>query len=171
MRFIAIGCCLLALAACTRERRDLRPAPADLVVLGDVGRQSELQPGGRNTQAAVGYPTQGNAYAISEGQRLFGWYNCTGCHAHGGGAIGPPLIKDEWIYGAEPANLFDTIVKGRPNGMPAWGGKIPEYQVWQLVAYVRSLNNLEPKSATPVRSDEIQQDPHAILPKPGDSPK
>jgi cytochrome c oxidase cbb3-type subunit 3 len=70
--------------------------------------------------------------------------------------MGPPLIKKEWIYGVEPENLFDTIVKGRPNGMPTWGGRIPEYQIWQIVAYVRSLNELEPKSATPARSDEPQ---------------
>ena len=97
-------------------------------------------------------PYEGTAYSISEGKRLFGWYNCSGCHANGGGGMGPPLIKNEWIYGGEPANLFDTIVKGRPNGMPAWGSKIPEYQVWQLVTFVRSLNNEEPKSATPTRS-------------------
>ena len=78
--------------------------------------------------------------------------------------MGPPLIKSTWIYGGEPANLFDTIVKGRPNGMPAWGNRIPEYQVWQLVSYVRSLNNLEPTSATPARLDTIQQDPTALRP-------
>ncbi|MGI8962468.1 MAG: hypothetical protein ACR2IV_22470 [Bryobacteraceae bacterium] len=35
------------------------------------------------------------------------------------------MIKTEWIYGGEPEILFDTIVKGRPNGMPSWGGRIP----------------------------------------------
>ena len=166
MRLLAAGCCLLALSACRRERRDLRPAPAVLAVFADAARQSDLQPGGLQTQPNVANPYQGNAYAISEGQRLFGWYNCTGCHANGGGAIGPPLIKNEWTYGSDPANLFDTIVKGRPNGMPSWGGRVPEYQVWQLVAFVRSLNNLEPKSATPVRSDTIEQHPHTLLPRP-----
>ena len=51
-----------------------------------------------------------------------------GCHANGGGGIGPPPIRKDqrdWIYGGEPSNVFDTIVKGRPNGMPTWGGKIP----------------------------------------------
>ena len=60
--------------------------------------------------------------------------------------MGPPLMKQEWIYGGEPANIFDTIVKGRPNGMPTWGGRIPEYQIWQIVAYVRSMNQEQPKS-------------------------
>lgn len=171
MRFVAVGCCLVALTACQRERRDFRPAPAGVVVFGDASRESEIQPGGRQSQTPTTNPYEGSAYAISEGQRLFNWYNCSGCHSNGGGGIGPPLIKQDWIYGGEPANLFDTIVKGRPNGMPSWGGRIPEYQVWQLVTYVRSLNQQEPKSATPARSDTIEQNPHTLLPRPGDIPK
>jgi len=77
-------------------------------------------------------------------------------------------MKSDWIYGSEPANVFDTIVKGRPNGMPAWGGRIPEYQIWQIVGYVRSLSSLEPKSATPVRADTLEQDSKTIRPAPGE---
>lgn len=171
MRAAAAIACLVAISAgCQREKRAVRPDPAQVLVYGSAARQSELQPGGMQSMPAVNNPYAGNAYAISEGQRLFGWYNCTGCHANGGGAIGPPLIKQTWIYGGEPANIFDTIVKGRPNGMPAWGGRIPEYQVWQIVTYVRSLNNLEPKAASPVRADMIERDPGTILNKvPGET--
>jgi cytochrome c oxidase cbb3-type subunit 3 len=162
--------CIFAVTACQREKREVRPAPSLLAVYGSAARQSDLQPGGVQSAPVVNNPYSGNAYAISEGQRLFGWYNCTGCHANGGGAIGPPLIKQTWIYGGEPANIFDTLIKGRPNGMPAWGGRIPEYQLWQIVAYVRSLNNLEPKSATSARSDMIQKDPGTIINKvPGET--
>jgi len=76
--------------------------------------------------------------------------------------MGPPLIKTQWIYGGAPANIFDTIAKGRPNGMPAWGGRIPEYQIWQLVAYVRSMSALEPRGATPARTDILNINPHDI---------
>lgn len=69
------------------------------------------------------------------------------CHFHGGGGIGPPLMDDLWIYGSEPENIFATIVQSRPNGMPSFGGKIPEFQVWQLAAYVRSLSGLTPKDS------------------------
>jgi cytochrome c oxidase cbb3-type subunit 3 len=72
------------------------------------------------------------------------------------------LITQQWIYGGQPENLFDTIVKGRPNGMPTWGGKIPEYQIWQIVAYVRSMNHEEPQAATPARSDTIQMQPSIL---------
>jgi cytochrome c oxidase cbb3-type subunit 3 len=163
---IALTALCLAVLSCNREKRELRPSPARLVVYGDAARESLLQPGGIQTQPKPTNPYEGNALAVSEGQRLFSWYNCTGCHANGGGAIGPPLIKDVWIYGNEPANLFDTIVKGRPNGMPAWGGRIPEYQIWQLVAWVRAMNKLEPQAATPQRLDTIEQDAGTILDHP-----
>jgi cytochrome c oxidase cbb3-type subunit 3 len=162
MRFAAgIAICVLALTSCQRERRQARPAPARLVIFGDAATQSELRPGGK-LPPEVSNPFHGTAYDISEGQRLFEWYNCSGCHSHGGGGIGPPLVKQNWTYGGEPANLFDTIVKGRPNGMPSWGGRIPEYQIWQLVAYVRSMNGKEPESATPRRSDMLEPTPQTI---------
>ncbi len=171
LRFLSCALTVLALASCEREARELRPAPTRLAIFGDAARESDLQPGGPQSQPQVTNPYEGNAYAISEGQRLFAWYNCTGCHANGGGAIGPPLIKQDWIYGNQPANLFDTIVKGRPNGMPAWGEKIPEYQVWQLVTYVRSLNDLEPRSTTAPRADTIEKNSRTIRRPPDWSAK
>jgi len=44
---------------------------------------------------------------------------------------------------------------GRPNGMPAFRGRIPEEQAWQIVAYVRSLSGLVPSDAAPNRGDEL----------------
>ena len=96
-----------------------------------------------------------SAYAVSQGQKLFDQYNCSGCHAHGGGGIGPPLLDQVWIYGAQPQNIFMTIVEGRPNGMPSFRGKIPDQQVWELVAYVRSLSGQLPKDIAPGRSDHM----------------
>lgn len=157
----------VALAGCQREQRNLRPAPASLAIFGDAAVESTLRPGGQPPPATVANPAHGNANDISEGQRLYNWYNCSGCHFNGGGGIGPPLIKTDWIYGGEPANIFDTIVKGRPNGMPTWGGRIPEYQIWQIVAYIRSMNNQEPKSATPERPDTIEVNSQTIRGKLG----
>ncbi|HEX9109244.1 MAG TPA: c-type cytochrome, partial [Longimicrobiales bacterium] len=116
-------------------------------------------PGGLPPDTIWRNPYDENAYTISEGKRLFSWYNCVGCHAHGGGSIGPALMDSTWIYGAQPGQIYATIVQGRPNGMPAWGGRIPEYQVWELVAYVRSLSGLVPKTAAPGRSDGLSATP------------
>jgi len=166
MRLVLVSCLVFALTGCQREKRDVRPGPARLIVYGDAARQSDIQPGGSQAPPQVQNPSHGSAYEISEGQRLFNWYNCSGCHFNGGGGIGPPLMKskEEWLYGDEPGNIFDTIIRGRPNGMPAWGGRIPEYQVWQLVTYIGSMNNQEPKSATPVRPDTIEQNSRTVFP-------
>jgi cytochrome c oxidase cbb3-type subunit III len=88
-------------------------------------------------QAAAYYD---NAQAVVEGKRLFGQYNCSGCHSNGGGGMGPSLMDGEWIYGDRLEQIHQTLVEGRPNGMPAWGGKIPDAQLWELAAYVRSLS-------------------------------
>ncbi len=96
---------------------------------------------------------------MSEGKTLFEWFNCVGCHAHGGGAIGPALMDEKWIYGASPQNLYDTIAEGRPNGMPAFGDKLSSDQIWKLVAYVRSLAGQTPKDASPSRSDHMNMKP------------
>ena len=60
-----------------------------------------------------------------------------------------------WIYGSEPGNIFATIMQGRPNGMPSFRNRIPQYQVWEIVAYVRSLSGQLPKGVSPSRSDEM----------------
>lgn len=97
-----------------------------------------------------------NAEAISEGQRLFAWFNCVGCHAHGGGGIGPPLMDDQWIYGGAPEDIYATILEGRPNGMPSFRNRIPEQQLWQIVAFVRSLSGKAPKDAVSPRDDHMR---------------
>src|SRR4030095_5456923 len=96
-----------------------------------------------------------NAPSLASGKRLFGWYNCSGCHAAGGGASGPALMDDVWIYGSDPLTIYQTIYGGRPNGLPAFGGRIPENQIWQRVAYVRSLAGLGSTDAAPNRDDAM----------------
>jgi cytochrome c oxidase cbb3-type subunit 3 len=144
----------LILAACGRETRELRSLPTEASRIAPV-RVGTLQPGQPQPPGRFKLPEENNAFAINEGKRLFEWYNCAGCHAHGGGGMGPPLMDDEWIYGFQPQNIYDTIVEGRPNGMPSFGGHIPTEEVWKIVVYVRSLGQLMPKSASPGRSDNL----------------
>jgi cytochrome c oxidase cbb3-type subunit 3 len=151
----------LALAAglgCERETRRFRELPPTATADTSV-RLSPLQPGPAVRRTALRSAYEDNAYAVAEGKRLFSQFNCVGCHGHGGGAIGPPLMDDEWIYGSEPENIFATIVQGRPNGMPAFGGKLATGQVWQLAAYVRSMSGLLPKDVAPGREDALQGAP------------
>jgi cytochrome c oxidase cbb3-type subunit III len=145
---------LLLCVACEREQRRFyeKPSAAAPVVRE---RLVSLTPGPTIPDVTQKNPYAYNAHAISEGKRLFTWYNCVGCHANGGGGMGPPLMDARWIYGSDPENIYATIVEGRPNGMPSYR-KIPSYQVWQLVAFVQSLSGNVPKDAANGRADSMQ---------------
>ena len=155
------------LISCEREERDLHVEPPAANAVYSV-QLSPLVPGTTQpttqpTAPALGHHVRNdyehNAFAMAEGQRLYEQMNCKGCHAMGGGDIGPPLMDDQWIYGHEPEQIFATIVQGRPNGMPAFGTRLPEYQIWQLTAYVRSMSGLVRKDAAPARLDHMKSAP------------
>lgn len=145
---------LATVYGCERERRDFSQTPSGATAIKSM-RMSDLVPDGPDKTLSVDNRYDDNAYALAEGKRLFHWYNCTGCHAEGGGGSGPALMDNVWIYGSESANVFATIVQGRPNGMPAFGGRIPEKEVWELVAYVRSMSGLVSSQAAPNRADAM----------------
>jgi cytochrome c oxidase cbb3-type subunit 3 len=165
-RLLVIGM-LVAAAACRRETRTFREQPpaspqVDAITLTDFSA------GGPRPPANIASPFRENAYGISEGKRLFAQMNCVGCHAYGGGGIGPALMDSKWIYGARPAQIYSSIVEGRPNGMPAWGGKLSDQQVWQLVAYIESLSAMVPRDAAPSRNDDMSiRKPELRLPERG----
>ncbi len=150
---------LLTLLACEREERRFNPPPA--AIPAAAMRATDLQPGPPVRGVRVPTPSPGmgpyeeNAYGVSQGKTLYNLFNCSGCHSQGGGGMVPPLMDSQWIYGSEPENIFETIVQGRPNGMPAFGNKIVPDQVWQIVAYVRSMSGLLRKDVAPGRSDDM----------------
>ena len=109
---------LSTIAACQRESRDF-PRPAPGAEVGDS-----------ETATAMIARDERNAYALATGKKLWGWYNCGGCPANGGGGSGPALMDDVWIYGGDATSIFETIAKGRPNGMPAFGNRTPQGPIW-----------------------------------------
>ena len=125
-----------ALLGCDRGEPSRAVAmPGDRV----VAMTSDLQ-AGSDTSFATRNPFEGNQQALAEGRGLYMWMNCAGCHgANGGGGIGPPFRDADWIYGDDPASIFQSIQQGRPNGMPAFGVKAPAEDIWRLALYVRSL--------------------------------
>lgn len=142
MKRLLLSSLLLIVLSCGEQADPGPSAPGAALVEGN--RQSELQPGPPTATRTVRNPYEGNEEAIGDGKRLFSQFNCAGCHAGGGGAIGPPLMDEDWIYGSSSSNIFWTIVEGRPQGMPAFGGRIAEDQIWRIAAYVRSLSGLRP---------------------------
>ena len=171
---------LAVLGGCEREQRRFDTPPSAASAAGPA-RMSALHPGPASSAASAAYaaqppassgpknvalvapaaknPHEENAYAVSQGKRLFRWYNCSGCHSNGAGGIGPPLMDDKWIYGSEPEQIVATILQGRPNGMPSFAGRIPEDQVWQIAAYVRSMSGQLKTDVAPNRSDSLSAGP------------
>lgn len=154
----------LVIASCERERRDFQASTAEAVVARaapldtlHAGEDSlpEFLPASMPL-SHLGTTYAGRAYDLSEGKRLFSAWNCSGCHGNGGGNMGPPLMDRTWIYGSSPDSVYRSIVRGRPNGMPSFSGRIPQYQVWQLVAYVRSLSGHASFTASPGRSEDME---------------
>jgi len=161
MRRVGISVAFMATivvpTACEREDRRLNSqqpkGPQQMVT------QVSLQPGPNYVADTTEGPYDDNAYGTNEGQVLFEQMNCSGCHSNGGGGMGPALMDDEWIYGSRPDQIFATIAEGRPNGMPSWKYRLNNQQIWQLVAYVRSLSGLTPKGARTNREDHMMVKP------------
>jgi cytochrome c oxidase cbb3-type subunit 3 len=157
---IATAVLVLALAACEREGRHFEKSPRTPNPRAQADADVALQPGeagrGMRATASAGGYDEDNAYDLAQGKRWYRWYNCSGCHSQGGGgAIGPALSDERWIYGEDPDSIFATIMEGRPNGMPSFRGRIPEAQAWQLVAYVRSLSGLAAGQSETNRADTM----------------
>jgi cytochrome c oxidase cbb3-type subunit 3 len=153
---LALAVALLCASGCQREQRAFTVNPASSApppttpvntVLGDTANATYRQQMQQTYEA--------NAYQVSQGQELYSAFNCVGCHAHGGGDIGPALMDEKWIYGGEIDQIYLSIAQGRANGMPAFGGMIPSQQIWQIAAYVRSMGGHGPKSARANRQDHM----------------
>ncbi len=129
---------VLTFAGCGQDRNPGPPPMSGLPTLripvGPVPGPPKIIPSPTN-------PYANNSVALQEGHRLFVWYNCAGCHGpHGGGGIGPNL---RGLQGKPDAQIFEVIAQGRRTGMPAWGTKLPENQIWMLVSYIKSLGTNE----------------------------
>ncbi len=156
---IALGA-LALLCSCDREERQSRGKPLGETVPISASPDTVF-PGGSTAPAldprAAAY--EGNAFAVAQGQQLYTWMNCVGCHSHGGGGMGPPLMDDKWRYGGRIDQIAASIYEGRPNGMPAWRNKLTDQQIWQLAAYVRSLSGQVRKDAVSARTDTMSNTP------------
>jgi cytochrome c oxidase cbb3-type subunit 3 len=106
----------------------LRPGP-------DTAERHQM----RGRALPINNPLEGDYKAVQEGRRLYNWMNCKGCHGEGGGGIGPTLWDDQWKYGGRAIDIAESILYGRPDGMPAFAGQIPDENLWRIVAYVQSL--------------------------------
>jgi cytochrome c oxidase cbb3-type subunit 3 len=145
---------LLLLFGCGREpssqQNQISPS---LIPVGPV--PGALQPAFYRTD-----PIASDPVALQDGRRLFDWYNCSGCHGgHAGGGMGPSLRDRIWIYGSRDDQIYDSIAQGRANGMPAWGSRVPEIQIWELVSYIKTLRTAQEPDPPVEPADEMVPNP------------
>jgi cytochrome c oxidase cbb3-type subunit 3 len=137
-----------AVSAAASSTTPDQTADSHLLVAGDSLRlieHQEILPAGFPLlikPLPIKNPYEGDKTAIAGGAKLFVGYNCLDCHgADGSGAMGPNFQDGRWHFGGSPGDVFESIYQGRPDGMPAWGGRISNGQIWMLTAYVRSLSS------------------------------
>jgi cytochrome c oxidase cbb3-type subunit III len=102
-------------------------------------------PGAQSQEAATHTPSQN---AVTLGAKIFRSH-CSDCHGlNGEGGRGPDLTRDNFRHGATDEALFRTITNGIPGTqMPV--SYFPPDQIWQLVAYVKSLSHADNGAPVP----------------------
>jgi cytochrome c oxidase cbb3-type subunit 3 len=132
----ALVACAVATAACQGTRGTAAPNSAPPPMQTAVGPI----PGPGDDGPSAPNPYAGDRTGMGEGHLLYNRFNCAGCHGdHAGGGMGPSLRDVDWRYGASDAQIFNSIAVGRAYGMPAWGTRLNDDQIWKLVAYIKTL--------------------------------
>jgi mono/diheme cytochrome c family protein len=79
---------------------------------------------------------------LDRGRALFVGTCGAYCHHMSPGPGDAPYLFDcDWLHGGSDAEIFHSISKGVPNTrMVAFGGALPDEDIWRLVTYVRSAS-------------------------------
>ena len=89
--------------------------------------------------ARVKNPFESNKEAIEEGRKIF-TQNCAACHGgNAKGGIGPDLTAIQKKFGNSDGDLYASVSKGRPGGMPDWEKTLGSERIWKVIAYLRSI--------------------------------
>ena len=123
-----IAACVLSIAGCQPEKREIGAAPP------------ASPPRGLADSRAADY--EANRYEISEGGRMFRWFGCDGCHTDGSpGYLN--LTDMVWRQGGSTAEIYRSMAAGAP-GMPPYAGRVTPHQTWQVAAYLHWLHAQKP---------------------------
>jgi mxaJ protein len=124
-------------------------AAADQAAVGAIPVPPEAPPapGAKaGTQAGASSDTKKNPFTdkedgIAAGKKLYIQVGCQGCHGGGGGGgMAASLIDDNWKFGSDDETLF-KLIKGQipEQTMPTVYNTLPDEQVWQILAFIRTL--------------------------------
>ena len=137
---LPLAASLLLQAACRKDDETRLLPPASMAQQGVPVITSGIIAGRGGTDSAATNPYASDEHALVAGRELYMAMNCAGCHGtEGGGGMGPPFADADWIYGSEPENIVQSILQGRPNGMPAFGPTLPASEAWKIATYVKKL--------------------------------
>jgi len=127
------------------------------LALSASAAQDQHEPGAHHhlEAAKVKNPVPADATSIAAGKTIYA-KNCAGCHGDtgmGDGRMGeelnpkPSNLTDaEWTHGSTDGEIFKTIHDGAAQtGMKAYGRKLSEHEIWDVVNYIRSIG---PKKGT-----------------------
>ena len=111
--------------------------------LGAIVALTAIRAHGEEPAAAASRPSDDDlrrADWIAQGRTKF-VSACAYCHGSKGnaGKVRSFLERESW----DPQIIHDTIKNGRTRGanvMPPWGDSIPDPEIWQIVAYIKSLS-------------------------------
>lgn len=165
----AISTTVLLLIACSSPN----PQPPGLTPIPTLapGATETLVPSIQGA-AAPATPAAAGPNSAALGAPVF-FENCTPCHGLlGQGGIGLPLRNSRYIQTGGDPDIFGTIANGRPGTeMPAWlqanGGRLTAAQITNVVAYLRTLQNVPPvPKPTPAPPEPTETPPPANAPTP-----
>lgn len=116
-----------------------------------IERWPELDAAGVIMPVVEAQPVDMSPEAIAHGQWLFS-LTCAQCHgADGYGTALAPALNNQTFLSQTPDAAIQQIIAGGVTGtaMPAWGGRLTEYDIAALTAYLRSLEPTAPAIASP----------------------
>jgi cytochrome c oxidase cbb3-type subunit 3 len=84
-------------------------------------------------------PLEANKEAIQAGMGQFR-VRCADCHGMDATGVRGPDITQVWASGRSDGGLFLTLRNGVANTeMPSVGVRTPDHEIWQILAYLRTL--------------------------------
>lgn len=124
-------------------RGDITEMDALIAYLQKVGsdvkalQKKEMGLVGKAVAAEAKNPYEGDHKAAEEGEKLFE-ANCRSCHGEKGkGGFGPSLADKEWTFGGGDSEVFASIARGKPGGMPPFEATLGNDRIWKVIAYLR----------------------------------
>ncbi len=153
---IPIAAIALAVSvACGGSEETSAPtAPAEPVApAAEAPAPADPEPAAAAEPAAPAAAESGAEPDVAAGEQLFATY-CASCHGARGAGDGPVAAgldpkpakhtNGEYMNALSNEHLFKVIAKGGPAVgksplMAPWGGTLSDEQIWDVVAFVRSL--------------------------------